>query len=94
MSQKSKGTKSGEQGDDGDLDKVLITKDLNQSGHMRSSIVRADNQPSIAIIFRYRERFRDTAEYVRYEIIRITFLPVRETIKHMKALMIPNEREN
>jgi hypothetical protein len=37
------------------LDEVLMTKSLNQSGEMRPSIIRADHQPSIAIIFRYKE---------------------------------------
>jgi hypothetical protein len=73
------------------LDEVLSTKGLNQYGQMRPSIIRVDNQPSIAIIFRYKGLFPDRREYVRYEIIRITFLPFRETIKHMKAMRIPND---
>jgi hypothetical protein len=63
---------------------------LNQSGHMRPSIIRVANQPSIVIIICYKELFPDRRSYVRYEITRITFLPFRETINHMKFQTIVN----
>jgi hypothetical protein len=75
-------------------DEVLIVKDLNQSGHVTASDIRVENQLSIDIIFCCRELFSDRRESVGYEITRIPFLPVQETIKDMKAMKISNGRED
>jgi hypothetical protein len=52
---------------------------------MRPSVIRVENQPSIVIILCDRKLFLDRPEYVM-------FLPFRETIKHMKAVRVPNDR--
>jgi hypothetical protein len=69
-----------------------ILKCAKQSGDMRQSIIRTDNQPSIVIIFRYRELFPKRRSYMRCQITGMAFLPFRKTIKRMKAMRTSKDR--